>query len=303
MHLRGLLLLAALGISSSIASVLNDTKFIFAFGDSYTSEGWGGTGDPLLSQNPTSCSSAGPNWARQFNTLTNNTRLVNLAVSGATSNKDIVFASPPDFRSQVTSFINFVAPFPDKVAWTKDNAIFTVSFGTNDVNNSYKNTVGNGTSLYSQDLDSYFATVDKLYTAGARRFLFNNVVPFDRAQIGISQGTTLQAKLKGSILDFNAQLATKAETYCASKAGITCAVFDTHALFTNIMDDFRNFGFATPDGVCSAYASRGGCTVLPADSSCLGPVSVYVWKDGLHPAWAADTLWAKGVIAQISAIN
>lgn len=303
MHLKGLLFSAALSASTAVASILDSTRFIFTFGDSYTSEGWSGSGDPLLSS-PTSCSSAGPNWARQFTTLTNNTRLVNLAVSGATSNQDIVFASPPDFRSQATSFTTFVAPFPDKVAWTKDNSIFTMSFGTNDVNNSYKNTVGNGTSLYSQDLDSYFATVDKLYVAGARRFLFNNVVPFDRAQIGISQGPTLQAKLKGSILDFNSQLASKAKTYCASKAGITCTVFDTHALFTNVMDNFRSFGFTTPDGVCNSYASRGGCTVLPTvDPSCLGPVSVYVWKDGLHPAWAADTLWAKGVIAQLSTFN
>ncbi|KAG5645136.1 hypothetical protein DXG03_006853 [Asterophora parasitica] len=228
---------------------------------------------------------------------------VTLAVSGATSNQDIVYTSPPDFRSQVTSFINFVAPFPDKVAWTKNNSIFTVSFGTNDVYRSYENTVGNGTSLYSQDLDSYFATVDRLYTAGARRFVFNNVVPFDRAQVGKDQGATVQAKLKGSILDFNSQLASKARVYCGSKPEIACVVFDTHTLFTAIMDNPGNFGFATADGVCSAYANRGGCAVLGADSSCLGPVSAYVWKDALHPTWAADTLWAKGVIAELSAIQ
>ncbi|GLB44495.1 hypothetical protein LshimejAT787_1701220 [Lyophyllum shimeji] len=298
-----LLFSAALAAAPAVASILDSTRFIFTFGDSYTTEGWNGSGDPL-SAGVTWCSSAGPNWARQFTTLTKNTQLVNLAVSGATSDKDIVFASPPDFRSQVTSFTTYVAPFPDKVAWTGNNSIFTVSFGTNDVNNSYKNTDGNGTSLYSRDLDSYFATVDRLYAAGARRFLFNNVVPFDRAQTGISQGPTLQAKLKDSILEFNSQLASKAQTYCASKAGITCAVFDTHALFTIVMDNFRRFGFATPDGVCNSYAARGSCTVDPTvDSTCLGPISAYVWKDGLHPATGADTLWAKGVIAQLSTIN
>lgn len=66
----------------------------------------------------------------------------------------------------------------------------------NDVNNSFKNTVGNGTSLYVQDLTSYFATVDRLYAAGARKFVFNNVVPFDRAQIGVTQGAQLQDKMK-----------------------------------------------------------------------------------------------------------
>ncbi|KAF9455928.1 hypothetical protein BDZ94DRAFT_1315677 [Collybia nuda] len=310
---------ASAGFSS--ASIIDQAKFIFAFRlmrdyfypnavstdlISYTAEGWNGQGDPLASHS-LSCSTAGPNWARQFTNIVNHTQFINLAVSGATSDKDIVFASPPDFRSQTTSFLNFVVPFPEKVAWTKTNAIFTVSFGTNDVNNSYKNTAGNGTSLYSQDLDSYFSTVEKLYVAGARQFVFNNVVPFDRAQIGVSQGTTLQTKLRtsqNSILDFNSQLSTKAAAYCGSKTDIKCSVFDTHALFTNIMNNFRNFGFATPDGFCNSYASRGGCDVLPTvDSSCLGPVSVYVWKDSLHPAWAADTLWAQGLFNQLSSIN
>lgn len=55
----------------------------------------------------------------------------------------------------------------------------------------------------------------------------------------------------------------------------TLSTLFTDALFTNIMDNFRSFGFATPDGVCNSYASRGGCDVVPTvDSTCLGPVSV-----------------------------
>lgn len=55
-----------------------------------------------------------------------------------------------------------------------------MEYTANDVNNSYQNTVGNGTALYSQELDSYFVTVERLYAAGARQFVFNNVIPFDR---------------------------------------------------------------------------------------------------------------------------
>lgn len=66
----------------------------------------------------------------------------------------------------------------------------------NDVNNSFKNAAGNGTDLYARDLASYFATVDRLYSVGARNFVFNNVVPFDRAQIGVNQGPVLQEKMK-----------------------------------------------------------------------------------------------------------
>ena len=66
----------------------------------------------------------------------------------------------------------------------------------NDVNKSFRNTTGNGTDLYNTDLNSYFATVDRLYQAGARRFVFNGVLPFDRSQVGIGAGATLQAKLR-----------------------------------------------------------------------------------------------------------
>lgn len=66
------------------------------------------------------------------------------------------------------------------------------------MNKSFKDTIGNGTDLYDRDLTSYFATVDRLYNTGARKFVFNNVVPFDRAQIGINYGPRLQEKLKVS---------------------------------------------------------------------------------------------------------
>ncbi|KAG6808658.1 hypothetical protein H0H92_003359 [Tricholoma furcatifolium] len=94
-----------------------------------TCEGWGGFGDPLQSQNQAVCTTAGPNWARQLSNAANKT-LVNLAVSGATSDQSIVYASPPDFRSQVTSFLTDVAPYSDKVAWNSNNSIFIVTFGS-----------------------------------------------------------------------------------------------------------------------------------------------------------------------------
>lgn len=53
-----------------------------------------------------------------------------------------------------------------------------------------------GAELHKRTLDSYFFTVERLYQTGARAFVFNGLLPFDRAQFGISQGAELQAKLK-----------------------------------------------------------------------------------------------------------
>ncbi|KAF9466865.1 hypothetical protein BDZ94DRAFT_86582 [Collybia nuda] len=279
------------------ASIIDDARFIFAFGDSYTSEGFNGKGDPLLPQNAV-CSTAGPNWARQFVDMVGHTQLINLAVTNATSDNGLLAGPPADFRSQATTFLDFVTP--EQVPWTKSNAIFIIAFGANDVNNSYQRGPGNGTSLYSQDLDSYFATVERLYAVGARQFVFNNVVPFDRAQIGVSLGLAKQFKLRESILEFNRQLSGKAASYCSSKTDIKCSIYDTHTLFTHIMEDYRTLGFATPNDFCVSYAARTGCDVLPADSACLGPVSAYIWKDDFHPSWAADTMWARALVSQLS---
>ncbi|KAJ3564774.1 hypothetical protein NP233_g8072 [Leucocoprinus birnbaumii] len=291
------LALASLAFAPVCYASLAGIQNVFTFGDSYTTNGWGGTGDPLAAHSAT-CFSAGPPWSEQFAQLIGAT-LFDLAVSGATADQSIVFASPLDFRGQTTAFIQQVTPA--RVPWNSTNSLFTVSFGTNDVNNSFRNTAGNGTDLYNQDLTSYFATVDRLYAAGARKFVFNNVVPFDRAQIGVGQGATLQEKMKQSILEFNAQLAAKASAYCATKTDITtCLTFDTHTVFTNLMNNPSQFGFKSADAFCQTYANRFDCTVNEqVDTTCLGPIDVYIWKDALHPSFAADKFWAQGLVSQL----
>lgn len=95
---------------------------------------------------------------------------------------------------------------------------------------------------------------------------------------------------------------------------------DVDPLFITTMNFYNYFRFTTPDVFCVAYANRYGCDILPADLSCLGPVyngentrffernpphrldSPDIWKDGLHPAWAADKLWAEGLFKQLSLI-
>ncbi|KIJ90600.1 carbohydrate esterase family 16 protein [Laccaria amethystina LaAM-08-1] len=308
---------------ASATSIIDRTAFIFAF---YTCDklrwlatnGWNGHGDPLAAHKIV-CTTAGPNWAMSLTDLVGHSTLIDLAVSGAVSDSDIVTTTPVDFRGQTTAFLNYVASSRN-VSWTSRNAIFTITFGSeqnsfsktpsrahlftaNDVNHSYQTAEGNGTSVYSKDITSYFNTVDKLYNAGARQFVFNNVVPFDRAQIGISLGQKLAAKLKDNINEFNSQLAAKAACYCSSKPDITCLVFDTHTTFANVMDNYAAYGFATPSGYCEAYAKQATCDIVSQDQSCIGPISSYVWWNGLHPSYAADLVWAKELKAQLSYVS
>ncbi|KAF9455929.1 hypothetical protein BDZ94DRAFT_1354558 [Collybia nuda] len=303
-HTQALLLLSSCFCATSLASIISDARYVFAFScsSSYTTEGWTGIGNPLIPYNKT-CSTAGPNWIQQLVGIAGNSELIDLAVNGATADQDIVFTAPPDFRNQTAAFLSWIAPPPDQVPWTGDNSLFLVTFGTNDIVRSFFNSTGNGTDLHVKIFESYFNTVDKLYLAGARRFVFNNVIPFDRAGRGIDQGPVLQEKMKFNILDINFRLSVKANAYCASKKDIICTVFDAHSLFTHMMDNFKTLGFMSPDAFCNDYAEVHSCEAPGVAPACLGPISSYIWKNGLHPSWAADTLWAKALYGQLSGIQ
>lgn len=178
------------------------------------------------------CSTAGPNWVRQLATTgqLNKSKLINVSLSGLCCPSDLLnilrswpSAAPPLIKTSSTrhhsifvgkrrplwTMSSLVRPkchgMPEtlfsqshlevrRLEWQPSKSDFPPT--ANDVNNSFRNTVGNGTDLYKKVIQSYFDTANNLYAAGARNFLFNNVVPFDRAQAGITLGTTLQEKLR-----------------------------------------------------------------------------------------------------------
>ena len=84
----------------------------------------------------------GANWI-DFDTVEFNKSLIltyDYAVGGATINGSLV---PPtiktrDFITQVNDFEGQVAKKPATAPWTSKNAMFSVWFGINDINNSFE---------------------------------------------------------------------------------------------------------------------------------------------------------------------
>lgn len=77
-----------------------------------------------------------------------------------------------------------------------------LSASANDVDVSFRLNATDqpsGSALHARDFDSYFSTVERLYDLGARAFVFNGIMPFDRAQHGIQLGPELQATLAVSL--------------------------------------------------------------------------------------------------------
>jgi len=182
--------------------------------------------------------------------------------------------------------------------------MFSIEFGTNDVSLTY---LGNERmrrlnqteeELHSELMWHYFDATEQLYQAGARAFTFHLLVAYDRARVGSDQGSKDQARMKESITNYNNRLRRGVEAYCRSKfeetdGDIFCALIDLHALGNEIMDHPRKYGFLEAFDFCWPYAFRETSEPdLFVDPSCKGPVSVYVWRDGVHPSYKFHEYWA-----------
>jgi len=279
------LLCAVLALGASASQKFPTPRFIVSFGDSFTSEAWNGTGNPLEPY-PLQCSTGGPMWPRQLATLIGNATLFNIAVGGSTTNDSIIPPISPslDFKGQAAAFLKFQS----QASWSGNDTVFEIAVGTNDVLNSSLD-ASDKTSLYNQVLDSYFQIVGQLYAAGGRRFVLSNVIPLAKTPFGAGGF----GKLAQNAIQYNAVLEKKAAEFQKSKPDTSTVVFDTHKLFANMMNKPSSYGFNTGDKFCMTYMLRMGCEIDPTvDPVCNGPIDAFMWKDMLHPSWTSHKQWA-----------
>ncbi|KZV88354.1 hypothetical protein EXIGLDRAFT_772808 [Exidia glandulosa HHB12029] len=306
-------------------SFVTRPEHLFIFGDSYctcilprlsrgadgptASEGWPWPeGTSPLEDYEMHTASDGPVWARNLTTSYEKpVKLVNLACGGATVDNDILqnWNAPPDFKNQVSTFLQYVTPPPKRIAWHSYNSIFAIEFGTNDVliclhgTERMRRTKQTEDDVYKELMWHYFDSVERLYNAGARAFAFHVLVPFDRARIGVDAGALTQAQLKQSIMRYNAALRSAAQTYCDYKrqqtdGDIFCSIIDIYSLGHDIMNQPHYYGFKEAIDYCPPYSWRSNAEPdMDVDPSCIGPVGDYVWKDALHPSWTFHQWWAR----------
>lgn len=132
-------------------------------------------GNPPL---PGWTASGGLNWVGFLASRLNTSLLLtyNFAYGGATTSADLVKPYEPtvlSFVDQVREFGASVAAKPDYAPWTADNALFGVWIGVNDVGNTFW--LGNVSETNLKIMDVYFAQLQTLYDAGARRFAILSV--------------------------------------------------------------------------------------------------------------------------------
>lgn len=98
--------------------------------------------------------------------------------------------------------------------------------------------------------------------------------------------------MKRHIGDWESQLASRSAAFCNSKTDLkACFFYDLRkwtrilpiinfvliyalvALGQKLMNNYEQYGFVTPDGVCASYAARTACNInSTVDPACLGSV-------------------------------
>ncbi|KAJ8092755.1 hypothetical protein PM082_007084 [Marasmius tenuissimus] len=231
-----------------------NTKFLFTFGDSYTTTGFNisaGVESPV----PNFTSSNGPNWVQALSEKYNvtNTKLFNLASGGATIDSALVPPFLPTVLSivdQVNQFNEFLAPKPQCAPWNSSNSLFAVWVGINDV-------------------------IESLYENGARSFLFLTVPPTDRSPLVIQQGEEVASRFTELIAAYNTDLTQTVEAFQQRHEDLDrVTVFDTQPVFNVLLDNAAPLGFVNATGWCEAY--ENGTEDLTTQVEGCAPVSSYL---------------------------
>ncbi|RPD66542.1 hypothetical protein L226DRAFT_530635 [Lentinus tigrinus ALCF2SS1-7] len=282
-----------------------DTKFLFTFGDSYTTDGFNisaGVNSPV----PGFTSSNGPNWVQFLGDTYNvtDTKVFNLASGGATIDAALVAPFMPTVLSivdQVGQFHDILAPKPAGAEWNSSNSLFAFWIGINDVGNSFAWTnVTSQADFHKVLMKRLFSQVEILYEDGARSFLFLTVPPTNRAPLIIEQGSESVALITSALAGYNAQLAANVRSFQAKHKDLgQVTVFDTRPIFNTLLDNAKTFGFVNSTGFCEAY--QNGTPEQTTQIAPCAPVSSYFWLNSLHPLFTVHNILAHAISTALSA--
>ncbi|KAG6893252.1 hypothetical protein C0992_010731, partial [Termitomyces sp. T32_za158] len=214
-------------------------------GDSYTQTGFDPTltlpsiGNPLGNPPyPGWTSSGGENWVDYVTTKYNNSVLLtyNDAYGGATIDSTLVAPYTPTVLSvtdQVDQFLSGAGTQPVETPWASANSLFSIWIGINDLGNSY---------YLGGDRDAYIFryTFERFVRLGSEALV--RLVTTEPSQM-TAQGTDATSLLDSVIRGFNAKLLAKAAQLKANSTDVMIYIWNSHALFSTILDNPTAYGF------------------------------------------------------------
>lgn len=301
---------AAATFSPPVPSPTTSPRYLFVFGDSYTSTGFTISNDTPTAANPLG-NPAYPgltdepgmeNWLDLLTTRNNVTTLTyNFAEGGAAVNNSLTENANqqvPDFVQQTQTFLDYLAAgdeHPDYAPWTSDDSTFLIWFGRNDV--YWKAYQDAPLERLDEVQSSFILLLTRLVEAGARKMLVFNIPPMWREPLwDINVFSQWSDGLTGDVEYWNENLKRRLEQFRTFYPRLQFEWLDIAPAFEQVLDHPGPYG--APDAKCTNQLARDGRG--PGNGTdCL-------WADGVHPgavmnqeiASAVKTkLWQSGLLS------
>ncbi|KAG4424239.1 hypothetical protein IFR04_002643 [Cadophora malorum] len=227
------------GEETGIVPYKTGPKYIFSFGDSYTSTNFDINGAQPSRDNPlgnsdlgNETSAQGPVWI-EFLTTKYNTRPVltyNFAVGGA--------SIPDNYTYQVENL--YQPKYSEKKFWQGSNTLFTSWIGINDVSDAW---LKNDASVLLPRLDHYSELLEQMWETGARNFFIVNNPPLDRSPFILGGDAGSIAHYAEMIQVFNENLPKHVAAFQDKHPDGQIILYDVHTFFSKVLDDPQAYGF------------------------------------------------------------
>ncbi|KAM0752279.1 hypothetical protein T439DRAFT_204744 [Meredithblackwellia eburnea MCA 4105] len=267
------------------------TKYIFAFGDSYSASNWH-IEKGLLSPDDGVTTANGPNWIQHLSRTFNDSNILlrDMAANGASIDNDLIAITDHEtgVAQQIAKFEKHLSPPPDEIPWQGTNTLFSIWVGINDCDLSYERP--NQRGWHNREFKVWRSLMEKLYSRGARHFLFMTVPPTYASPLYFGRGD-----LKEAILDYNKVLRMNALRFQDDHPDAVVLFHDAHTSFSLILDNANQEGFKKTLESCPAYR-RGTPSLTTFYAECEYAVNEYFWTDDLHPSSPVHKLLARRIV-------
>ncbi|KAK4241859.1 hypothetical protein C8A03DRAFT_40822 [Achaetomium macrosporum] len=289
-----------------------ETKYLIAFGDSYTYvQGSAGLanfsfiGDYLpnhfgfkpeglltnkIVQNFTGTANGGPNWAEYLtgcglkegltSPLECKIQLWDFAFAGA----DVAEEFTPLHHNwtvplvkQTQQYLTWAEPVIGR-SMDKTKALVAVWIGINDINDSAKYNVSFPV-FYNSIIEVMFEkTVQPMYDAGYQNFLFVNLPPLDRTPG--NQVSSRPLPNKTMIAWWDQTLSSHTKAFTAKNPTAKTMLFDANTFLNRVLDHPEEYGIKNTTSYCPAYNQLAVLTD-PESYGCQ-PLEEYFWYNAGH---------------------
>ncbi|KAH6711806.1 hypothetical protein DL95DRAFT_527944 [Leptodontidium sp. 2 PMI_412] len=215
-------------------------KYIFSFGDSYTSTNFDINGRQPSPEHPLGntdlgnhqTSAQGPVWIEFLTTKYNTSPVLtyNFAVGGA--------SIPDNYTYQVENL--FQPKYSKSKFWLGSNTLFTSWIGINDVSDAW---IHHDSSMLLTRLDHYTDLLEQMWDTGARNFFVINEPPLDRSPFIQGGDAHSIARYASNIKVFNDNLPKHVAAFQDKHPDGTILLYDVHKFFSKVLDEPEAYGF------------------------------------------------------------